>query len=95
MELREYIKQHKLLADGAMGTYYSLLHNGGIAEFANIENPREIEKIHLSYLKAGANLLITNTFAANRQSMGVSQKKVEECIRNGIAIAKSAVEQSG
>ena len=95
MNIRDYLKTHKILADGGMGTYYGALHNGEISEFANLENPREVEKIHLAYLKAGANLIVTNTFAANEQSMGMSGKEVSQCIKQGIEIAKGAIEKSG
>lgn len=95
MKIREYLKKHKILADGAMGTYYAMLHNGEVSEFANRENPREVEKIHLAYLKAGANLLVTNTFAANEQNTGYTKQEVKECILQGIKIAKHAIEQSG
>lgn len=95
MNIREYLKKHKILADGGMGTYYGALHNGEVSEFANLDNPREVEKIHLAYLKAGANLIVTNTFAANEQSMGLSGKEVKQCIKQGVQIAKSAIEKSG
>ena len=70
MSIREYLKKHKILADGAMGTYFEMLHSGQVSEYANLENPREVEKIHLAYIKAGANLIMTNTFAANEHSIG-------------------------
>ena len=95
MNIREYLKTHKILADGGMGTYYGALHNGEVSEFANLDNPREVEKIHLAYLKAGANLIVTNTFAANEQSMGLSGKEVKQCIQQGVQIAKGAIEKSG
>ena len=78
-----------------MGTYYATLHSGEVSEFANLENPKAVENIHLNYLKAGVNMLITNTFAANEQSMGTTWKQVKACINQGIAIAKSAIEKSG
>ena len=46
------------------------------------------------YIKAGANLIMTNTFAANEHSMGLSSKKVDECVRKGIEIARSAIDKS-
>lgn len=95
MSIREYLKKHKILADGAMGTYFEMLHSGQVSEYANLENPREVEKIHLAYIKAGANLIMTNTFAANEHSMGLSSKKVDECVRKGIEIARSAIDKSG
>ena len=43
------------------------------------------------HIKAGENLLITNTFAANEASLNMETEQVEACIRNGVAIAKEAV----
>lgn len=94
MKFREYISKHRVLVDGAMGTYYGMLHNGEVSEFANLEAPQDVEKIHLSYLKSGANLIVTNTFAANEQRLGLSGKRIIECVDKSVKIAKSAVEKS-
>ena len=90
MNIREYIKTQKILMDGAMGTYYAAKHNGAISEYANIEHPEQIKEIHRKYIKAGANLIITNTFAANEENLGMEWEQVEECIKKGVAIAKEA-----
>ena len=50
--------------DGAMGT---MLQQRGLApgqspEELNITNPEIVESVHLDYLRAGADILITNTF---------------------------------
>ena len=94
MNIREYLKTRKILADGAMGTYYAQRekNDGAVSEYANIEKADAIEEIHSEYIESGANLIITNTFAANHASLNLEQEKVEKCIRNGIKIAKKAVE---
>ena len=65
--LIEYLKKHTLLADGAMGTYYGEKYqeDGFLVEKANLLFPERIKEIHLEYLKSGARLLRTNTFAIN------------------------------
>lgn len=93
MNIREYIKTQKILMDGAMGTYYAAKHNGAISEYANLEHPEQIKEIHQKYIKAGANLIITNTFAANEANLGLEQDQLEECIKKGVAIAKAAAEE--
>jgi methionine synthase I (cobalamin-dependent)/5,10-methylenetetrahydrofolate reductase len=71
--LLEYIRQgHTLLADGAMGTV--LHHGGGVAINAsfdelNIVNPQQVAQVHRAYLNAGANLIESNTFSANRYKL--------------------------
>lgn len=91
MNIREYIKTHKILTDGSMGNYYASQYNGELSEFANIQHPERIEKIHREYIEAGANLIFTNTFAANEASLNMGRDLVEECIRRGVVIAKEAV----
>lgn len=91
MKIREYLQQSKLVAQGAMGTYYSSkTKHKELSEHANLSNPEEIQKICQEYIKAGANLIYTNTFLANTVSLQSDWEIVERCIRNGICIAKAA-----
>lgn len=92
MDIREYIKTHKILTDGSMGNYYASRYNGELSEFANIQHPERIEKIHREYINSGASLIFTNTFAANEQSLNAGPEMTEKCIRRGVSIAKEAVE---
>lgn len=91
MDIREYIKEHRILMDGAMGTYYAAKYNGAISEYANLQYPKRIKTIHKEYIKAGANLIITNTFAANETSLNMERNQIDDCIRKGVLIAKEAV----
>ncbi len=57
-----------ILADGAMGT---LLHQRGAEieacfDALNLSQPELVESTHRDYLQAGANMIETNTFGANR-----------------------------
>ena len=56
--IREYLKEHILITDGAMGTYYDRKksENGRIAEEANLLEPELITRIHEEYLEQGARL---------------------------------------
>jgi methionine synthase / methylenetetrahydrofolate reductase(NADPH) len=62
----EILSDRLILADGAMGTYYSQISGEGTAacELANLSRPGLIRRIHMDYLAAGARFLRTNTFAA-------------------------------
>ncbi len=62
------LEQRVLLADGAMGT---LLHSRGIAHHACLEalvldDPDVVRRVHEDYIAAGADIIETNTFGANR-----------------------------
>ena len=91
MTIREYIKKNKVLMDGAMGTYFAQLYPGEISEYANLQNPDRIQSIHKEYLRAGANVILTNTFAANVNHLKLSKEEARECIRAGISLAKQAI----
>lgn len=103
--IRDYLKDHILIADGAMGTYYDTLRAEGrrIAEEGNLLEPELIKSVHREYLESGARLLRTNTFAVNRAmalSKGIegTQKQedyVREVIRTAWDLAKEAVRESG
>lgn len=92
MNISEFLKEHRLIADGAMGTYFAKLQGNDrlVSEYANLENPKIIEEIHRQYIQSGARLLRTNTFAANTEVLKVSQEKQEEIIRAACQIAKRA-----
>lgn len=95
MNIREYIKKHKLIVDGAMGTYFANIENNenAVSEWANIEAPDKIEKIHRDYIKAGAKLIRTNTFAANVEVLSISKAKLSSMIRKAYDIALKAVKE--
>ena len=64
----EAVERSLLVSDGAMG---SLLYERGIFvtqnfEQLNVARPEVVKKIHADYLEAGAQIIQTNTFGANR-----------------------------
>lgn len=79
----DFLKQGgTLLADGAMAT---LLHQHGVAlnacfEHLNLTAPEMVQSVHAEYLVAGARLIETNTFGANRYKLaeyGLGEQVVE------------------
>lgn len=86
--------QDGILGDGAMGTQiYSrgVFLNRSFDEL-NLSNPSLIRDIHTDYLNAGAQLLETNTFTANRPALAAYgfEDKVREINRAGASIAHDA-----
>lgn len=87
-----------ILADGAMGT---MLHARGVGfdkcfDELNLTNPAAVADIHREYIEAGAQLIITNTFGANRFKLkkhGLEEDMVE-INRAGVELAKRAVAAS-
>ncbi|MCA9541818.1 MAG: bifunctional homocysteine S-methyltransferase/methylenetetrahydrofolate reductase, partial [Myxococcales bacterium] len=65
---RQMAQDGGLLFDGAMGT---MLYERGVFltrcfEHVNLEQPALVRRVHEEYLQAGAHVLTTNTFGANR-----------------------------
>lgn len=93
--LKKILKGKKILiSDGAWGTE---LVNLGLAPGAspekwNIEKPEIVEKVPLSYVNAGSDIIITNTFGGNKYILSKDklQEKVYEINLNGVKISKNA-----
>lgn len=96
MKIQDYLKQHKLIFDGAMGTYYSRLENNdnAISEYANLNAPDKILQIHRSYIDAGAKLIRTNSFAANRHVLQISSEEQVKLITASYNLAKRATQEA-
>ena len=90
--LRDYLKTAPLIFDGGMGTYYAQkLHTRGKGvELANIETPMVVGDIHTEYLRAGAQAIKTNTFAANRIVYQGDEELVRRIVTAGWEIAARA-----
>jgi len=88
----EIVGKNVLIIDGAMG---SLLMEGGIKpeegfDIQNIKNPELIKSIHKKYVDAGADIIETNTFGANRLKLKdyKLEDKVLEINKAGVMLAK-------
>ena len=67
--LQDIIKQRILILDGAMGTMIGeVMGRTGNSDELNLTHPDIIADIHRQYLKAGADIITTNTFSAQRIS---------------------------
>jgi homocysteine S-methyltransferase len=64
--LMEILRDGVLIADGAMGTMLQRLGVQAPYELANLVQPDAVRQVHRSYIEAGARLIETNTFGANR-----------------------------
>ena len=89
MDIRKILGKERLYFDGGTGTIlqYKGLGAGELPESWNISRPEIIKELHAEYLRAGANIIKTNTFGANAKKFD----DVEKIIEAGIRIAKEAV----
>lgn len=94
LDLRKAWDNNVLVGDGAMGTYlYQLGFPVGISfEEFNLVRPEVIGDVHRHYIKAGAQLIETNTFSANFNKLSKFglESKVEEINRAAVRIARKA-----
>ena len=94
--LTEIFGTRTVLCDGAMGTS---LYSRGIFinrcyDELNLSQPEVVRTVHEEYLQAGAEILETNTFGANRFRLtrhGLAEKVAEINVA-GVRLARQAVE---
>lgn len=96
MNIKQYIEKNGfIIVDGAMGTYYyeKTGNENSISEFENINNPDIIKNIHQEYINAGAMLIRTNSFAANKRVLNIDSTQLEKVILGAVNAAKRAVNE--
>ena len=96
MKIEEYLKENRIITDGAFGTYFQKKFQWDemLVERANTEAPQLVKQIHLEYIAAGAKLIRTNTFATNTMFFEDMDEVCNNC-RAGFRIASEAVAESG
>lgn len=91
------LREEVLVGDGAVGTMISERGVGRDAcyERLNLTNPEAIQEIHRAYLAAGAVVIETNTFGANRTKL-TQQQFPDEIVainRAGVSLAREVAGQ--
>jgi methionine synthase I (cobalamin-dependent)/5,10-methylenetetrahydrofolate reductase len=84
-----------LIGDGAMGTLLYSFGKDTCLEELNISQPERILSIHQAYIEAGADIIQTNTYAAN--ALKLSRYGLEDCVKeintSAVKIAKQAASE--
>ena len=94
--LEDLAKERILILDGAMGTMIGeLTGKTGNSDELNLTNPELIEDIHRRYLKAGADIITTNTFSSQRISQADYhlESKAREMALEGAHIARKCADE--
>ena len=85
-----------LLADGATGTnlFDMGLISGDAPELWNEEHPEKILSLHKEFVKAGADILLTNTFGCNapRLKLHNADNRVNELAEKGASLCRQITE---
>jgi methionine synthase / methylenetetrahydrofolate reductase (NADH) len=93
-DFRKAIEEGVLLADGAMGTL--LVSRGASPDQAksplNVSDPEAVRDVHEDYCDAGARILTTNTWDANRVKLTAHEwaDSLEKINREGVRLARQA-----
>ncbi len=87
-----------LIADGGTGVLLSAAVPGlRVPEEANLRAPESVISLHLGFIRAGADLIETNTFGANRRKLRTHflENEVAAINRAAVKLAREAREISG
>ena len=94
VKLSERIGEGQFFLDGAMGTqlFARGVEVGRCNDYLNIESPDVVSEIHTSYLEAGSDAVITNTFGANKYALSRHGQadKVAEINLAGARVGRTA-----
>jgi len=96
--LKEMIERKGvLLADGATGTnFFNMgLQSGDAPELWNEEQPEKVKALHRSFVEAGSDIILTNTFGCNRNRLKLhnAQDRVVELNTLAAGLAKSVADE--
>lgn len=96
MSILDEMKVRRLYCDGGMGSLLQAagLQAGELPERWNLSHPEIITEVHGKYLAAGADIMTTNTFGANRLKYD-KDGELKAIIEAAIANARKAVEEAG
>jgi homocysteine S-methyltransferase len=96
LEFREQLSRRIMVADGALGTM--LYARGAFInrcfDEMNLSSPDLVRQIHQDYVKAGADIIETNTFGANRARLsgfGLAEK-LQVINQTGVRLAREAAQ---
>ncbi|HTS13139.1 MAG TPA: bifunctional homocysteine S-methyltransferase/methylenetetrahydrofolate reductase [Candidatus Limnocylindrales bacterium] len=94
-DFNERLRGSILVGDGAMGSLlYEAAGQQRCVEELNVTHSEEVFRAHQAYIEAGAQLIETNTFGANRHKLGGLgiADRVAEINHRGVKLAREARE---
>jgi methionine synthase I (cobalamin-dependent) len=92
--IERLIAQGTILTDGAWGTEFQArgLEPGECPDLWNLTHPVHVEAVARAYVKAGSQIILTNTFRANRIALDRpdAPAPIKEINRRGVEISRRA-----
>ena len=94
--IQQLISRGPILTDGAWGTEFQVrgLEAGECPDVWNLRHPERVEEVARAYVGAGSQVILTNTFRANRLALerhGLAHQ-VKEINRQGVEISRRAAQ---
>jgi methionine synthase / methylenetetrahydrofolate reductase(NADPH) len=96
--LERLAEERVLVADGGTGALLTAaVPRLRCPEEANLKAPEAVIGIHLGFIRAGAELIETNTFGANRRKLSalLLDDQLQDIVERGVKLAREAREVSG
>src|SRR5438876_11313677 len=97
LDFNERLKHSILIADGAMGSFlHEAVGPQRCFDELNSTEPEAVFRVHQAYIEAGAHIIETNTFGANRfklAALGLAEE-VQRLNSRGVKIAREARESA-
>jgi methionine synthase I (cobalamin-dependent) len=95
-QLSEWLKNGAMISDGAWGTQLQArgLPMGTIPDTWNLTHPEQVEAVARTYVEAGSQVILTNTFRANAIAMhDCSEADIDAINRAGVTLSKQAADR--
>src|ERR671915_1627410 len=96
--LERLAEERVIVADGGTGALLTAaVPRLRAPEEANVKAPEAVVGVHLGFIRAGADLIETNTFGANRRKLSalLLDDRLEEIVEAGAKLAREARDVSG
>ena len=85
------MKNGVVLLDGAVGTSLWAKTDNKVPVWRyNLENPAIVSELHREYVDAGCEIILANTFGANRMALKKSDYKVRDVVSEAVRLANEA-----
>ena len=90
MDIQTLLKNEYVFLDGGMGTMLHL-KPGELPERLNLTEPQRVAEVHRAYVRAGAQIVYSNTFGANPIKLAGTGVDAAQSISAAVSLAKQAV----
>ncbi len=95
--IQELSRRAPVITDGAWGTQLQArgLEPGEVPDLWNLSHPKEVAAVASAYVEAGSQIILTNTFGANRFRLAESDgaDRLAEINKAGVALSRHAADK--